>query len=638
MKYVKLLPLLLIAVLAVSALGLRLSGGAQAEALSEDSEEIAVLLADGASSCADGSVLIDGDTVTVTAAGDYRLSGSLSDGQILVDAPEDAKVRLILDNVSIISKNSAAIYARNADKLVLSSAAGSENFLQAAGSFVQTDENKVDAAVFSKCDLTLSGEGVMNISSLSGHAVVSKDDLKLKSGTVNLEAAGKGLSGKDSVLVEGGVLNADVGGDALCSDSDAEGRGTITVSGGVLNLLCQKDGLDAAGALTVSGGVLTLNAGSGQAGKGLVSDADIVLSGGTLSVSAVDDAVHAGGSVYLTGGALTLSSGDDGVHADKELLIEAGSVYVEQSYEGLEAQVVTVTGGDVRVNARDDGVNAAGGNDGSNNNGFFGGDPFAADADAALNISGGTLVINAEGDGLDSNGSLNVSGGLVLVSGPVSGANGALDYGLEANISGGTVIAAGSSAMAENFGRGSTQGSVLLNLSSVQAAGSTVSVTDENGTVLASFQPEKSYNSVVVSTEGMVLGGTYTVSAGTETQNVTLSELVLGGGIGMGGGMNGFGMGLGRFGGQSFPNQDSAAGGFGGMTPPEQSGESNGFGGMTPPEQNGESKGFGGMTMPGQGGGFGGAFPGQGGSGGFGGMTPPDQSGQQIGYGAPAQP
>ena len=391
--------------------------------------------------------------------------------------------------------------------------------------------------------------------------MVSKDDLKLKSGTVNLEAGSKGLSGKDSVSVEGGVLNADVGTDALYSANDEDStKGTITVSGGTLNLLCQKDGLDASGAILIEGGEIVLNAGNGSEGKGVTSDADITIRGGSLSVSSYDDAVHAGGSVTVSGGELILASMDDGIHADATLTISGGAVTVSQSYEGLEAQVIDIQGGFLSVRASDDGLNAAGGNDGSNAMGLFGGDSFRgggmgggfdSDSSASLTISGGTLYVNADGDGLDSNGYLTVSGGTVYVSGPTNSGNGAMDYGIEASISGGTVIAVGAAGMAENFGQNSSQGSILLNLSGTQAAGSTVSIRDESGTVLASFQPEKSYSSVVISTEGLVQGGVYTVTAGTETQTITLDSLIYGGGMGMGGfggqmgGHGGFGGGMG---------------------------------------------------------------------------------------------
>ena len=454
-------------------------------------------------------------SVTITQAGTYLLSGALSDGQILIDAPEDAKVKLLLNGISVTRQGHAALYARSADKLILSTVAGSVNLLASAGDFVQVDDRNVDAALFACCDLTLNGEGTLNLSSDTGHGIVSKDDLKLKAGTVNVAAAKKGLEGKDSLTVEGGTLSAEAGTKGLVSGND-ETAGSILISGGSVSVLSQ------------------------------------------------DDAIHSSGAVTVEGGTLLLSSGDDGVHADETLTISGGSLNVSQSYEGLEAQVIDIRGGSIYVLSSDDGLNAAGGSDGSSSFGPFGGDPFRGDSSASLTVSGGVLVVNAEGDGLDSNGLLSISGGEVYVSGPTRGGNGALDYGTEGVVTGGIVIAVGSADMAENFGPSSTQGSILISVGN-QAAGTPVSITDENGTVLAGYTPEKNCQSVVVSVPGLEVGKSYTVSAGSFSQTIHLDSLIYGGGMGMGGhGMGGFpggGMG-GSPGGQGgFPGGQGGPGG-----------------------------------------------------------------------------
>ena len=164
-----------------------------------------------------------------------------------------------------------------------------------------------------------------------------------------------------------------------------------------------------------------------------------------------------------------------------------------------------------------------------------------------------------------------MTGGFITVSGPTSNGDGALDYETNATITGGTVIAVGSSGMAENFGSSSTQGSILLNMNSAQAAGTTVSISDESGKVLASYTPEKSYQSIVISTEGMEVGGTYTVTAGSYSETVTLSSVIYGSGMGMGGfgGMGGQpgGMqgGMGGFGGRPGGMEGQPGGMQGGM-------------------------------------------------------------------------
>lgn len=495
-------------------------------AAAESAEPVAITLSDRGSSCAGEAVTIEGDTVTIRAAGEYRLSGSLSDGQLVIDAPKDAKVRLILDGVTLIKNGHAAILALSADKLILESAAESENLIQSVGAFPRDGESKADGAVYARCDLTLDGEGTLNISCLTGHAVVTRDDLRIKGGVVNLEAALKGLYGKDSITVDGGVVNLDVGTDGLYTDAgQSSGKGRITVTGGVLNLLTQKDGLDASGDICIDGGELQISAGSGQEGKGLTAGGSIFLTGADIQINAVDDAVHAAGNVEISGSRVELTTGDDGVHADALLLISGGIVTVRQSKEGFEAQRIEVSGGEMYVSARNDGFNAAGGRDGS---GADDSDGFDAALEPCIRVSGGLIEVNADGDGFDSNGSLYVSGGEIYISGPTNGANGALDYETEAAITGGTVIAVGTPHMAVNFGRHSSQGSILVKLDKVQPAGSFVAVTDSKGHILAGFEPEKKYSSVLISASGMSVGSSFTVRAGEEKHSFTLDELICG--------------------------------------------------------------------------------------------------------------
>ena len=437
------------------------SSGAEAEA-----GEIRITLSDQGSSSDSASVQINGSTVTITEAGDYRVSGTLSNGQLRIQAAEDAKVRLILDGASVTCSGGAAIYAVTADKVVISTVENSSSLITSTGEFIQTDENNVDAAIFAKCDLTLKGEGALGVSCETGHGIVTKDDLKLNGGTVSVNAAGQGLSGKDSV----------------------------TVSDGIFSIVCGTDG------------------------------------------------IHSDDTVLIEGGEISLSAGDDGIHADNTLTIGGGVLTIPQSYEGLEANNIVINDGIITIKASDDGINAAGGNDGSHAFGPFGGDPFRGDSGSTLTINGGQLTINAEGDGLDANGELLVTGGVIYVSGPTNNGNGALDYGTSAAITGGTVIAAGSSGMAENFGSGSTQGTILLNLSGSVPAGTLVSISDESGTVLASYTPEKSFSSVVISTEAMTVGNAYTVQIGSASTAIQLDSYVYGSGHGMGpGGMGGMG-------------------------------------------------------------------------------------------------
>lgn len=437
------------------------------------------------------NVLVDGSVITITGEGDYILNGVLSDGQIVVDADKTEKVQLVLDNVNITSKTSAAIYVKKADKVFVTLADGTENILANGGGFEAVDDNQIDAVIFSKEDLTLNGTGALSIQSPVGHGIVSKDDLVVTSGKYQISASSHGMTGKDSVAV-------------------AEGDFHIT---------------------------------AGKAAIKSVNDDDITR-----------------GNVYIMGGKYTLSAGTDGINALNTIQVSGGEIVVEQSYEGLEARVIDLSGGEITITAQDDGLNATDKRTNTdadldidksretdtessvtekNLRGGHGG-MSKSNPEASINISGGVICINAEGDGVDSNGTLSVSGGELYVMGPASGQDSALDYDMTAVISGGIVVAAGQSGMAQNFGADSTQGAILVNTQEQNAAGSDIILLDSDGKKLVAWTMQKSYNSVVISCPEIQIGETYAIITGEISTSVTMDGLIYGESGGFGGGRQEF--------------------------------------------------------------------------------------------------
>ncbi|MFZ0529531.1 MAG: hypothetical protein WAL91_03210, partial [Propionicimonas sp.] len=165
--------------------------------------------------------------------------------------------------------------------------------------------------------------------------------------------------------------------------------------------------------------------------------------------------------------------------------------------------------------ASDDGVNASTGTGSSQ-----GGGGMASDG-ALLTISGGTLLVNAEGDGLDSNGSMLITGGTTVVSGPTGSGNGSLDSNGGITISGGTVLAAGSAGMAETPGTDSSQGWVAVTLDQAVAAGETVSIVKDQ-TVIASYTAVKQIQSLVLSDPDITTGQSYDVYVGAKLAGTTV--------------------------------------------------------------------------------------------------------------------
>lgn len=514
---------------------------------------VAIKLTDSSAVCDARSVVISGNTVTITEEGTYILSGSL-EGMIVVEASDKDKVQLVLDGADISNATNAAIYVKEADKVFITLAEGSLNSLSSDG-YTSIDENTIDGVVFAKCDLTVNGSGSLNIEAAEGHGVVTKDDLVVTGGVLTVNAKEHGLEGKDSVRIAAGQLNITSGKDGIHSENnDNAEKGYVYVADGQFVIISDGDGISAGYCLQIDGGSFSILAGKGSSNrtvardengdtvstKGLKAGAAMTVNGGTVVIDSQDDALHAAGNLTVTGGSLQLATGDDGLHSDATATVAGGRVDITDGYEGIEGKDVVIAGGEIHINVTDDGVNAAGGNDRSGFGGRMGGgDRFGA-TDSTLTISGGILYVNAAGDGLDSNGDLIVTGGETYVSGPETGANGALDYGGMGQITGGVLVAVGTPQMAMNFGETSTQGSILTSVANCKA-GDEVQLLDAQGNVLVSFKAESAFSSVVVSCPQLKQGETYTLKAGGKETEITLESLIYGNGFGGPGGMGGFG-------------------------------------------------------------------------------------------------
>lgn len=562
--------------------------------------------------------VVSGSTLTITSAGVYVLSGTLNDGQIIVDTASTDKVWVVLNGVDITCSTGPAIYIKSADKVFLMLAAGSDNSVADGSAYdLAEGEDEPYSAIYCKDDLTINGTGSLTVTANYRHGIVSKDDLYITGGTITVTAVENGIRGRDCVAICGGTITINAGTDGIKSNNETdETVGWVSIDGGTFNITTEDgDGIQAESVLQIRGGDLTIRTGggsgsaaatSGNSGfgwgnsqtqedtsensvKGIKAGISLYITGGTLDIDALDDSVHSNGTVDISGGTMTLATGDDGVHSDGQLLVSGGTIDITKSYEGLEGTPLIITGGDIRLVASDDGLNAAGDND-SAAAGVVAG-PQAASAaseDCYIRITGGLIVIDAGGDGIDSNGNFYMEGGTVLVCGPTDSANGALDADNTAQVTGGTIIAVGSSGMAINFGSTSTQASLMVNYSSSQAAGTLLTLLDENGDVIASFAPTKTYQSVVISTPDMVQGGTYTLysggstatdsgdglytgayTQGTEVVSVTMDSIITSisdtGAAVSGNGMGGMGGGMDQQGGTqqggTMPQQGGAPGG-----------------------------------------------------------------------------
>lgn len=496
-----------------------------------DDAYVLLSLADDNIRCDSAAVSIEGHTVTIGAAGTYVLEGALSDGQIAVVADKADKIHLVLRNVQINSRTSAALVVRQADKVFVTLEANTLNALTNSGDFA-TDSDNIDAAVFSKEDITFNGEGSLTVNTDYGHGIVSKDDLVFTGGNYTITAAKHALCGKDCVKIADGTYKLTAGTDGIhAENADDTTLGYLYIADGRFTIDAQSDGIDSGNYLQIAGGDFTVTCG----GKAIKATDVLTIADGTFDLRSTDDCVHSNADVAIQGGQFDCATQDDGFHADQTLQIDGGVITVSSGYEGLEGLSVIITGGTVSVTVSDDGINAGGGNDSSGFGGFWGGRPGGdrfgqTSSSASLLITGGTVRVNAGGDGLDSNGSLTIGGGLIYVSADPSGDDSAIDYDGQGTITGGIVVAVGSRQMAQNFGTASTQGSMLLTYSSLSQ--NEVTLYDADGETLVSYTPPKGYYSAVISCPQLVVGGTYTVSAGGQSTTVTMTTLLYGSGGG----------------------------------------------------------------------------------------------------------
>lgn len=577
-----------------------------------------ITLSPDGSTSTDASVRIDGQTVTITQAGTYQIAGTLGDGALIVESAENAKITLVLGGVSIKNSTGAAIQISTADDVTIELAEGTTNVLQSGEEVdiaAATESKEASGgALQSKADLKIKGKGSLTVLGYLNNGIHCTKDLKIKNGNISVTALGHGIKGKNSVTVSGGTVTVTSGKDGITSDeTENEEKGFVTIEDGEIIITSAGDGVSAETTLTVTGGVISIISGGGSANaqqktdnmrdwwdfdnsasddnsvscKGLKAGKAMMISGGSITIDAQDDALHTDGDMTISGGECILSTGDDGAHAALSLTVLGGKITVLTSYEGLEANQITLAGGELDITASDDGINANGGSDGFSGGfgGGFGGrrsdmnsqsgdmtppdnsnmqtppdgnapsgnPPTMPGQDAAdstttddttdkqpvLLITGGKITVNADGDGLDSNGNLRVEDGDITVNGPSNGGNGALDIGTENGgagvIAGGTLIALGTSSMAENFGSTSTQCAFLVTMNSF-GAGETITITDSQGTVLCTGVTVKSANSVVFSSADLVVGETYTVTIGSTSATVTQSSTVVGNSNVFGGG------------------------------------------------------------------------------------------------------
>lgn len=493
------------------------------------------------------SVQIDGSgaeasngVVTITAGGTYAVSGTLDEGQIIVNA-SGKDVTLVLNGASITCSYGSPIYIYKSSSTTIHLTEGTENALTDGNSYTFADslssaaDEEPNACLYSKSDLIIQGAGSLTVDANYKNGITSKDTLEIYDAILSVTAVNHGINGKDSNTIDSASISVTCGGDAIRSSNDSDSAlGWVSISNSTLALTAGEDGIQAETWAALSNGSYTITSGGGSgvaprddvSAKGIKAGTALTLASGVYVLDCSDDALHANGDVTISGGVYTISTGDDAAHADETLTISGGQMNVLKSYEGLEGSNVDISGGSIVLVSSDDGVNAAGGVDGSGFGGRGMGNMFdPAGSSYSLTISDGFLSVTAGGDGLDSNGSITMTGGTVLVGSSGNG-DGALDYDAGFSLEGGVLLAASSGNMAQaptDPGQYTMSVQFGLNL----PTGTYVQFAGEDQEFV--FRLNAQANHIVFSSSELKSGDVYSVSYGGEYSGESAGGLCTGG-------------------------------------------------------------------------------------------------------------
>lgn len=554
-----------------------------------DAENSIHILLDGNTiACSSDKVKISGTSAEITDGSTYIISGSLENGSIIINCGKSDKPHIILNNVNILSESYAALYIKKADKVFITLEENTQNTLKNGGVFEQADDNNVDAAVFSKSDITFNGAGILNIESLGGHGIVSKDDIVFIGGEYNVTSSSCGIKANDSIRISDSHITVKSGKDGIhAENSDDTALGFVYISKGKFNITSEGDGISAGELLQIQDGEFEIFAGGGSensdkqrpgswdypgAGrpgnwgdsgnwedsgnwgggpggrpprqqssyaadsentastKAIKAAGNILINNGTFEINSADDSVHSNASITINGGKFEIKSGDDGFHADEALSVTSGNINIKECYEGLEALNIEISGGEISLISQDDGINAAGGN---NVNGEGGG-----------SFEGGPFGKKGFGNPSASNGSITISGGNIYIqaSGDGIDANGSL------MITGGFITicgpTTGDTATLDFDTTGTITGGTFIGTGSSHmaqsfssakqgvimlktktvSAGTQIILKDADGNEIISHTPELSYDVIILSSPEIKDGQTYQLLIGSNSQNVKASS------------------------------------------------------------------------------------------------------------------
>ena len=502
----------------------------QAQTSYDESQASQITLANQTATVTGQGASFSAQTLTITQAGTYVLTGSGKNIKLVVEAAATDQVHLVFQNLTLEGEGTL-LQINKAQEVVISLAEGSQNALTESQA---SDDEKVKATIHSQVPLTLNGTGNLTLTALTKNALEVEDDLKVLGGTYTVKAANHGFKAEGALAIEAATLTIEAGKDGLHAEHDeTTERANISLNPTQLSIAGTEDGVDAGNELTIKGGTITVS----QSEEGL--EARVIRQlGGDVTIKSSDDGVNASaGSSNKTSDTSATSKTTDASATSNSADTSSSASQSTTDSATTSAPGSKATADPAAISQTDQANKAKnqippappagqappqGGQPPQNGQGPGGMPPGGQEeSDPSLQIilEGGTLTIDAEGDGIDSNGTVTISGGSLVVNGSVQGGNGPLDAAGDITITGGTVWALGTSDMLQGFAQGSTQASITANIAGT--AGQTLIILGANGKEVARQTASKDFQAVIMSSADLVDGQTYTIQVEGTTQTAT---------------------------------------------------------------------------------------------------------------------
>ena len=464
----------------------------------------------------------DNSVITIASAGVYVISGTYN-GQILVSADKSDYVHLILNGLSITNENGPAIYIQKCDKATITLADDTENYITDGTNYTFEDgEDEPDAALFSKADMSMNGNGTLTVDGKYADAIKCKKDLKIISGNYKITAVSEGIKGRNSVTIKDGQFDITSGDTAIKStrDDDPE-KGFVIVDGGDFTINAQNDGIHAETHLTINGGNIDIqNASEGLEGQMV----DIV--DGVINIVATDDGINAsriGSSSNKEKGGM-----NDGERPEMPQGGMNDGERPEMPQGGMnDGERPEMPQGGMNDGERPE-MPQGGMNDGERPEmpqGGMGDSGQETDGQVYIKISGGTTTVSGDADCIDSNGDIELSGGTIFSSSPkfgITGTEAVLDADGTIELKRGvTFIATGISS---EVSLDCEQNVICFYTESQQNASTIITLKDSDGNEITSYKATSGFSTVAITSPEITIGETYIVDIGGQETEVSVSE------------------------------------------------------------------------------------------------------------------